>query len=96
MIPDRLQDFLEHFWIGQRCDQICSDPVFITKILQKIQEVWERPWNIHQSVFVLKIDERYMCSVSVVCLFIVVGMLSTYFFFIKFCEGEDREMMKNA
>ena len=39
MIPDRLQYFLEDFWIDQKCDQIWTRGArIITKILQKIQE----------------------------------------------------------
>ena len=39
MIPDRLQYFLEHFWIAQKSTKSGpSEPVFITKILQTIQE----------------------------------------------------------
>ena len=36
MITDRLQYFLEHFWIDNKSTKSGpSDPVFITKILQK-------------------------------------------------------------
>ena len=39
MIPDRLQDFLDEFWnLANFTKYGPSEPVFITKILQKIQD----------------------------------------------------------
>ena len=58
MIPDRLQYFLKHFWNDQKLTNYGpSDPVFITKILQQIQErygnVLEIIFHICESEFVI-------------------------------------------
>ena len=48
MIPDRLQYFLEYFWINQKLDWIWTvgPGIYYQNTSNNIRKVWEHPWNI--------------------------------------------------
>ena len=93
MILDRLQYFLEHFWIDQKSTKYGpSGPVFITRILKKIQENYG---NILEQYYLCKYGNHKCWKKmnnwkSYVLFFLNVEYLN----FIKICEDEDRQMMK--
>ena len=48
MIPDRLQYFLEHFCIDQRCDQIWTlgPRIYYQNTSTNTRTIWEHPWQV--------------------------------------------------
>ena len=85
MIPDRLQYFLEHFWIDQKCDQIWTlgPRICYQNISKKYKKIWGQPWhilNFHTWESFFEIDWKSAYLVSFVSFFVFLKPWVPHFY----------------